>query len=245
MTYTPKYSSQAKVTGITQFTPGVSTTPTETQVLTWIEEVEADVDARCLASYTATDQIIDIVPELNYPSKGTIAWLEAVAGASYDEISASILIPPFLPFVSITSLYRRTTGLSETAAWELLTEGPGSSASFIIVKKRSKTNQYLGTGIYFYQNNPDIGYGRIKATYLYGWNLSTTIIGEWVTLKVAVKVFEALKEANTPYGSGDYSLADLRVGLVDLEARSKGLLMRTEEIERQYFPERKLGIGFF
>ena len=244
MTYTPKYTSQDKVTGITQFTPSGSTTPTDTQVLAWIEEVEADVDARALASYTLTDQIVDVLPEFNYPAKGTIAWLEAVAGQSYDEINTSVLIPPFLPVVSVTSIYRRTTGLTETAAWELLTEGPGSTASFIILKKRSKTNQYLGMSIYFYQNQPDVGYGRVKMTYLYGWNLSATIIGEWCTLKVAIKAFEALKEANTPYGSGDYSLQDVRVGLVDAAIRNSQAIKRIREIEEQYFPEKKLGIAF-
>ena len=245
MVYSPKYTSAAKVIGITQFTPAAGTLPTDTQVLTWIEEIEADADARFLGSYTATDQLIDIDSELNYPAKGTIAWLEAIAGAGYDEVNAGLLIPPFKPLISVTALSRRTSGLTETAVWELLTEGPGSSASFIILKKATKTGQYLGNAIYFYQNEPYVGIGRVKMTYTYGWNLSTTIIGEWATLKVALKVFEALKEANTPAGSGDYSLADLKVGLVDIETRSKGTLQRVEEIEENYFPRKKLGIAFF
>lgn len=245
MTFTPKYSTQAKVTGITQFTPASGTTPTETQVLTWIEEIEADADARFLGSYTATDQVIDIDPELNYPPKGSIAWLEAISGADYDEINMAILIPPFKPIISVTALSRRTTGLTETAAWELLTEGPGSMASFIIIKKATKTGQYLGVAVFFYQNEPYVGLGRVKMTYAYGWNLSTTILGEWCTLKVALKVLEALKEANTPISSGDYSLMDLRIGLVDIETRAKGIIKRVEELEEQYFPSKKLGIAFF
>jgi len=246
MTYTPKYTSQAKVTGITQFTPASDTTPTETQVLTWIEEIEADLDARHLASYTATDQVIDINPELNYPPKGSIAWLEAISGvSSYAEVDASILIPPFKPIISITALSRRTSGLTDSAVWELLTEGPGSTASFIILKKATKSGQYLGMAVYFYQNSPDVGLGRVKMTYSYGWNLSATIIGEWCTLKVALKVLEALKEANTPVGSGDYSLMDLRIGLVDIDVRAKGIWKRVGELEEQYFPEKKLGIALF
>lgn len=245
MTYSPKYTSQAKVTGITQFTPGASTNPTETQVLQWIEEIETDVDTRCLASYTVTDQIVDIQPEINYPAKGTIAWLEALAGMNFEEINASIFVPPFTPIISVASLYRRTSSLTETAVWEAITEGPGSSGSFVIMKKRTKTNQYLGFVLYFYQNEPDLGIGRVKMTYAYGWNLSNVIIGEWCGLKVALKVFEALKEANTPYGSGDYSIADLRVGLVDIETRQRGAISRIKEIEEHYFPEQKLGIAFF
>ena len=245
MTYTPKYASQAKVAGITQFTAGAGTTPTETQVLTWIEEVEADADARFLASYTVTDQIIDVDPKLNYPPKGTIAWLEAIAGAGFEEANAGVLIPPFKPVVSVTSIYRRTTSLTETAVWELLTEGPGSTASFIIMKKPTKTGQYLGVAIFFYQNEPYVGFGRLKMTYIYGWNLNTTIIGEWCSLKVALKVLEALKEANTPVGSGDYSLMDLRIGLVDIETRAKGIIKRVEELEEHYFPSKKLGLAFF
>jgi hypothetical protein len=238
------YTSTTKVQGITQFADGAGTTPTTTQITQWITEVEKDVDTRCLASYTLTDQIVDILPELNYPAKGTIAWLEAIGGLAYDEIDTSVFIPPFLPLVSVTSLYRRTSAITETAVWELLTEGPGSSGSFMILKKRTKTNQYLGFCLYFYQNQPDVGLGRVKMTYVYGWNLSSDIIGEWCTLKVALKVFEALKEANTPYGSSDYSLMDLRVGLTDIETRQRGAISRIKELEENYFPSQKLGIAF-
>ena len=243
MTYAPKYTSAAKVEGLTQFAAGAATNPSDTEILAWIEEVETDADARDLYQTTHTDEIIDIVPELEYPAKGTIAWLESISGQPYIEACHSILVPPHTPIVSISKLYRRTSGLAETAAWEELTEGPSSTGSFIIIKKKTKTGQYLGIAIYFYQNEPDIGYGRVKMTYISGWNLSTTILGEWCSLKVALKVMDSVINATTPTGSSGYGLGDARIDVDQMERKMSLWLKRIEEIEKEYFP-RKMGMAF-
>jgi len=74
------YTTAAKIEGITQFATSASTNPTTTEVAVWITEVEADADARALASYTLTDYKLDVPAKLTFPPKNTIAWLEAVAG---------------------------------------------------------------------------------------------------------------------------------------------------------------------
>jgi len=165
-----------------------------------------------------------------------------IAGKSYVEIASRLFFPPFLPIVSVASLSKRTSALTATEAWSALTEGPGADSSFLIMKKRTKTNQYLGFAIYFHNNTPSAGYQRIKMTYNYGWNLSTDIIGEWCSLKVALKVLGALVRANTPFGAADYGIADVRVG-IDIERRMVNIKERILEIEEQYFPEKKLGIA--
>jgi hypothetical protein len=243
MVYSPKYTSQTKVQGLTQFAAGSTSKPTVTEVLQWIQEVEADADERSLYTYAVTDEVMDIPGKLDYPAKNTLAWVEALAGFAYSEVSNKILMPPRTPIVSVTALSRRTTSLTETPVWELLTEGPSSTGSFMLLKRRTKTNQYLAFAIFFYQNEPDAGLGRVKMTYNYGWNLGVDIIGEWCTLKVAIKVLDVLVRTNTPYGSSDYGLTDLRIGL-DLKKSIATITDRISELELEYFPVQKLAFSF-
>lgn len=238
------YTSTTLVTGVTQFTDSESTTPTTTQIEQWITEVEADADARALGEYTLTDQLIDVLPGLDYPAKDTLAWLEALAGQRYEEVSNLVVIPPFIPIVNINSLSRRTSVLGSTDVWEALNEGTTADKHYIQFMKKTKTNQYLGFAIYFHHSNPSPGYQRIKMTYNHGWNLDSNIIGEWCTLKVALKVLAARLEAETPVAAADYGIGDTRVG-VDLERRIAVTERRIKEIEDRYFPKEELGIVLF
>jgi len=237
------YCSETDIEGIVQLDITASTDPNTTEVAAWIIEVEADVDARALGSYTLTDQYVDVAPQIGYPPESSIAWLRSIATGRFDTILVkNIITLPFMPIVSIASLSRRTSGLGSTDVWEALTEGRESGNSYIIMKKRTKSNQYLGFGLYFHQNMPDNGPQRIKATYNYGWNLSTDIIGEWCGLKVAIKVLDAIIAATTPIGAGDYGADTLRIGL-DPARRRIDVLARIKEIESQYFPRKKLGMA--
>jgi len=236
------YVTEAKIEGLIQFDIDATTSPSTTEVATWITEIEADADARNLGSYTATDQTVDVPARLDWPAKNTIAWLYAITGKRFAEISNRVVIPPYLPIISITSLSRNTADYTAEPDWEALTEGPGSGDSYIILKRNTKTDQYLGFALYFYQNTPYTGYQKVKMTYSYGWNLSTDIIGEWCTLKVALKVLDAVMHGTTPIGAGDYGMLDIRVG-IDPARRRVDLLARIEEIERLYFPGDSLGIA--
>ena len=236
------YTSEEKIEAITSFSITASTVPTTTQVAAWITEIEADADARGLATYTLTDQYVDVPKQVGYPTKETIAWLEAIAGGGYDTVEANNIITlPFLPIVSVTSLYRRTSNLGAADAWEQLTEGRESTNSFIILKKRTKSNQYLGFALYFHNNTPYDGVQSIKITYVYGWNLSTDIIGEWCTLKVALKVLDAVMNDTTPVGATAYSDMNMNV-TINPEQKRKDIKERIKEIETNYFPSKKLGI---
>lgn len=238
------YTSEIKIEAVVQMSITDSTEPTSTQVTQWITEIEADADARALAEYTLTDQLIDVLPGLDYPAADTLAWLEALAGKRYEEIKNLVLIPPFTPIVSISSLSKRKSSLGTTDDWEVLTEGTTADTDYILLKKRTRTKQYLGFAIYFHHNNPTPGYQRIKMTYNHGWDLDTNIIGEWCTLKVALKVLAARLEAETPAAASDYGIADTRVG-IDLERRILITQRRIDEIERKYFPREELGVVLF
>jgi len=238
------YTSTTLVRGVTQFTDSGSTTPTTTQIEQWITEVEADADAMALGSYTLTDYLVDVLPGMDYPAKDTLAALEAMAGLRFDEIKNLVVIPPFTPIVSISSLSRRTSALGSTDAWEALTEGSSADQHYVQLKRKTRSNKYLGFALYFHHKNPEPGYQRVKMTYNHGWDLDTNIIGEWCTLKVALKVLLAELRAETPVGAGDYSIADTRVG-VDIERRIVTTKERIKEIEERYFPREELGMALF
>jgi len=114
------YCNEADIEGITQFTINATTNPTTTQVATWITQIEADVDARALGSYTVTDELVDVNPTVGYPARNTIAWLRSIARDRYGQIdTANIISLPRIPIVSIGSLSRRTSSLGATDAWAI------------------------------------------------------------------------------------------------------------------------------
>jgi len=234
------YTTEAKVEALLQMDIDGSSDPNTTEVAVWIAEVEADMDAQMLGSYTATDEVMDVPPVTGILPKDTAYWMQYLNQYGYLPEEGQIVIPSRIPIVSISSLSRRTTGLSETAAWEALTEGPGSTASYIQIKKRTKADNVLGFALYFYQNPPVAGLGRLKMTYNYGWNIDTSILGEYASIKVALKVLDVLVSANIPAGTQDYSVVDIRVAAADIK-RQRGLLLdRLAELEEKYFPTRGL-----
>jgi len=244
MTYSPQYTTEVRVEGITQFDITASTNPSTSEVLDWIEEVEADADQRMLGSYTQTDLAFDVPPTSTIPrSFQKAGWLEWVRLYGYDYAEGLVVIPPFVPIVSVSSLSRRTSGLTETAAWEALTEGPAADSSWVQIKKKGRNKQYYGIAIFFYDNIPVAGIGRVKMTYNYGWNLPTAVIREWCGLKVALKVFEALLAANVPYGVQDYGVMDIRVSAAELKRKWATALDRIVEIEAKHFPTEPKNLG--
>ena len=164
MSYTPKYTSEAKVEALLGITIDDTSVPTSSQLLDLIERVEKEMDARLLGSYTSTDELVD------------------TDGGEFVQ-------PNFLPIISVTSLYVNNKNLNETPDWTQLTEGPGDDSSFIVVKKPF-AGKLLGIGLYFYDNIPDEGRAKIKITYSYGFNFDSKILEEYATKRVALEVLQ-------------------------------------------------------
>jgi len=231
-----KYTSETDVEAFTQMDIKDDTNPNSTEVGNWIDEVEAMIDAQLLGTYTATDVKIDVEPTFAY-AKNTIKWLEEVSTYGYSEPRARIVIPPYLPIISVTKLYRNTASLSQAENWEELVEGPGANTHFIVLKRRTKTGALLGFAFYIYDNIPTAGRERLKATYTYGWNLSTNILREYATLKVAEKVLTARVLSGEPVGIASYTGPDLQSFVnTQYQAMLDYIERRTKEIEERYFP---------
>ena len=170
------YTNETDIESLTQFSIEAATHPNTAEVAIWITEIEADADARALGSTLVTDQLVDVRPGLGYLPKDSIGWIKAIASGQYDNLDVrNVISLPFMPIVSIISLSRRTSPLGSTDVWEVVTEGSGSGKSYIILKRRTKTNQYLGFALYFHNNMPYSGVQRVKATYAYGWNPRSTV----------------------------------------------------------------------
>lgn len=235
------YTDTAKVQGVTQFADGASTNPTTAQITQWITEVEADIAARGLGSAEISEQLEDI-EKVDIVKKDTIEFIEYVQRYGWADVKGVFWFPAFSPMISITKLEKRTSELDEAAAYTELSEGPGESSDFIIIKRKSKTNQYLGVGVYFYSDDkPDAGPLRIRVTYTWGWNINSSILGEYATLQVALKVLGALREYYVPYGAGDYGFGDVRIGPEDPERKRWNVIRRIREIEDKYFPSKEAG----
>lgn len=236
------YTTEAKVEGVTQFAITDSTEPTTTQVAVWIAEVDADIDARGLGSTAIESWQSEDIEKVDVVEKDTVEFIEYVQRYGWSDLKGVFWFPAFSPIISIQNLEKRTSDLDATEAWSALTEGPGSGSDFIIIKRKSKTNQYLGVAVYFYSDDkPNAGPLRIRAKYTYGWNINTNVLSEYATLQVGLKVLDALREANVPYGAGDYGIGDVRVGPEDMQRKRWNMIRRIKEIEDRYFPQQEFG----
>jgi len=244
MSYSPQYTSETKIEGYLQIAINDSTDPTTTELLDWIEEIETDADQRMLGSYTLTDFEFDVPATSTIPRNFQKAgWLEWVRLYGYDFAEGLVVIPPYLPIVSVSSLSRRTSSLTEAKAWEALTEGPAANSSWVQLKKKTRSKQFYGFAIFFYDNIPIAGIGRLKMTYNYGWNLPTAVIREWCTLKVVIKTLEVLLATHVPFGTQDYGVMDIRVTAAELKRKWATALDRIAEIEAKHFPTEPKNIG--
>lgn len=167
MPYAPKYTSEDLVEALLQTTIDNSTIPTSSQLLTWIEEVEKKMDADLLGSYTATDELNDV---------------ETVN-------DQEVFKPKFTPILTVTNLYRNKAALHDAVDYELLTEGPGDSTHFVILKA-VVCGKLVGYALYIYDRHPGIGRNKVKITYTYGYNIDSKVLQEYATKKVALQVLE-------------------------------------------------------
>jgi len=246
MSYQTKYTSIELVEALTQMSLTESTDPTRTEVFNWIEEVEKEIDARKLGwkdggsegdGYDAVNVYID-VPERSAKEEVAISQKERTEGVR-------IVYPQrYVPIISVTSLYRRKSLLTETPEWEELKQGyyegwtETSDTDWMPIIEEGKCGQKHIIGFLFYGKKPDYGPARLKGTWKYGYNIPGKILQEYATLKVAVRVLEAAVAAGEPTRVGTYTGGDFQ-SFVNVELRNQinEWKERIKEIERLYFPD--------
>lgn len=236
-TYTVLYTSLASVDRMLQLETTGSSKPNDDDVLHFIEEVEAGIQARNLGSTTVSGAIFDVV-EWNRGTDGVVyAYPDTLPEDNY----GIIVIPPFNPIISVASgyLYKNEAPLTGSGSWTLLKEGPGTDSDYIVVKRLNRsTGKYLGFGIYFYNDMPIAGHDRIKANITYGENVDSKILQEYATLQVAKKVIMARLFSGQPSNIATYTAGSTFQSYANTqyEAQMRYVDGRLEEIEKRYFP---------
>jgi len=235
VTYTPKYTSEAKIEAELQCTISESSNPTTAQVLVWIEEIETEIDTLGLGQLTASNVTIDVPEELEQeqPPVGTIAWFEEITKPyTHWKRTGRLVFPELSPVIAVSSVYRRISGLGSIETWELLTEGLAND--FIVLQGRTKAG-LRGYAFYFFEDLPSPGIQRVKATYTYGLGLATAILSEYATWLVALRVLFAKSGTSNPSGTQMFSGGGLQ-SYVSTQYREKAtqLLARIEAWEKQW-----------
>ena len=237
-TYVCLYTSPSNIDRMLQLQTTGATKPNDDDILHFIEETEAGVQARNIGSTTISGAIFDA----NEWNKGT----DGVAYAYPDDLPedgrGTIVVPPYIPIISISSgyLYRNKATLGDTANWELLKEGPGDDTDYTVVKRLNRFNgKYLGFGIYFYDGFPTAGHNRIRANITYGENTDAKILQEYCTLQVAKKVIMARLFSGKPSNVATYTAGTGFQTYVNTqyEAQMRYIDGRISEIERLFFPK--------
>jgi hypothetical protein len=243
MSYIPKYTSEVKVEEVVQFEISTETSPNSSEVLNMIERVEKEIDGKKLGwkdggsygdGYDATNLYIDVTPEnADIVTEDSTTYAKKVYLRGY-------------PILSVISLKRRTSDeLDDIPEWEDLTQGyysgwsETSDTDYMLIKSRGKDNQEYGIGFYFYSDKkPKAGKARLKATFIYSYNVPQTVLEEYATLKVAIQVLRVAAVAGEPtrlstYTGGDFQTFVNKEILQQIAEWEK----RIAEIERDHFPD--------
>ncbi len=238
-TYIALYTSLADVDRLLQAETTGSTKPNDDDVLHFIEETEAGIQARNLGSTTISGAVFE-VKEWN---KGTDGVVYAYPDTLPEEGEGLIVVPPYNPIITLSSgfLYKKTDALTGSGAWTLLKEGPGTDTDYILLKRLNKLNgKYLGFGIYFYHDMPVVGYDRLRANITYGENTDSKILQEYATLKVAKKVIMARLFSGQPSNVATYTAGTGFQTYVNtqFEAQMRYIDSRIKEIEDTHFAKK-------
>jgi len=262
MSYTPKYTSISDIERIVQFEITVSSAPNRVQTLAWIEEVERSIDSKKLGwgdgraegeGYLATNEYLDVVT-----TRRLLTPLEefelVTLNIQPDLLKRGFLVPlrgtEKKPIISVSSLERRTTDLTEMPNWEPLVEGfyegwtEAADTDYLIIRRNGRSGQSHGVAFFFYSKKaPYSGKARLRATYSYGWNLPGKILQRYASLSVAIKVLKAAITAGEPTRLAAFVGGDFQTFTnTQLEVQINSWKEELKEIERKYFP-RKVGAG--
>lgn len=222
--YAAKYVGLSDIENLTQMEFDNETKPSADTIISWIADVEKEVDSKLLGwgdgrsegqGYLATNVYLDV--ELQRAHLEIATTYDALLLRHRGLVTGvEVLFGLYFPGISITSLARRTSGMTDTPAWESLVEGfyegwsETSGVDFICEKSIGKCRQKHLTKIFIVgAKRPESGRARVKATLTYGWNLPLKILKRWVQLKVGLRVLDALAQSGevtriAGYNKGDF-----------------------------------------
>jgi len=239
MPYTPLYTSISNVEDLVQFNIDDSSIPDQDAVLVWIEQVESRVVEARLATHTATNEYINVM--VGDDIADVYSWEYDVEDARLKfNLNEGIIVPlgrVKYPVISITTLEKNDEDPDSAASWDTLTEGPGASTHFFLLTTGSKNHGYA---LWIYDEVPEPGPRRLRATYSYGWAVDSDILGDWCALGVAIKILVARMGTNEPDALASLDADTLGSHMNTNYAERIGFYRAQQlEIEAEYFPAQR------
>lgn len=205
------YTSEILVEGELLTSITSSTSPNSSQLSTWIEEVESEIDELTETSYTEVTVTDEIMPYDD--SNGWISDTKIYPTGRSDAMSENRCSMFFTyngikvkPILSVISLYRNTqSDDSNTDGWELLTEQTGSGGDFIVNKPTGMLT--------FIRNKPNWGSKRaLKSTFKYGGTaFINPLVRTLATKMVARRVLNAKVMKSQMSSIDDISLESITI----------------------------------
>lgn len=236
MSYIPQFTNLSSVSALTGETIDDTSDPTTAQVLEWIEEVEMEMIANGYSTEELTGIIMDIPEGDASRSDPVVSWI-------YDDVSflsGKVVILPRIPFVSVANVQRNVTGYSQDPDWEDLTEGPGSSSHFLIIRNPYKAG-LRGVALYFYSNAPSVGFQKLKLDYTWGYDLPKTVLREYATCKASIMLLYSKYLRKEPIF--DFNIAGLSSKLNPFTNVHVYILEKIEAIKEQWLPSEYTGVA--
>jgi len=238
MSYQPKYTSEKYVERLVRFDITNETSPSSIEVNEIIEEVENEIDNRKLGW----------ADDASYGTGYSISNLYIDVPGDEDETVTEVYLRGY-PIISMISLYRRTSSeLYDTPVWEELTQGyyegwtEASDSHYKLIEVTGRDGQKYGIGFYFYKKKPKSGKARLKASFTYSYLVPQTILREYASLRVAVRVLELAIASGEPTRISEYTGGELQSFVASqFNAQISNWKKRIEEIEEKHFPRVESG----
>lgn len=241
MAYSPKYTSEEDVEALLQRDISDGSTPSTVQVNDWIEQIEAEIDDKGFSVYTETDAYLD-VPYGEVSDDVYMGWIYKVRQGRLDMgvQEGGTLIPiadAKHPLLTITTLEKNSEPMDSAPSWQELTQWDGSAGGthFTLLYNGRRANGYA---LYIYDETPEPGVKRIKITYTWGYNVPTSILKRYCTLKVSLIYILGMMGTNVDDAMSWIEGGDLGTSMnTNWEERIKQFRWELGIIEKRHFPK--------
>jgi len=240
--YSPQWCQIQDIERFLQIDIDAGTKPSDGEVLSFIEEVEASILEEGWGTQTAVSgTVIDVNP-IDALSRGSVAWWsQGLPGTS----QGLVVIPPYLPIVSVTSgaFFKNDNSLDQAPNWTILdckdNVPAAADTDFMMIKKfNHKTGNYDGIGFHFYGDAPSAGSRRLSGGWVYGYNIDTKILREYATLKTCEKVILARLFSGQPANIVSFTGGDMNSWVnTQFEVQLSYIEKRCDEIRKRHYPE--------
>jgi len=230
------YTTLDDIMGETQMGIDGNSRPSVRTVKKWITRISAHIDDQLLGTYSETKyvDVSNVAEKTSEPVTYNYASDILNFGMGADGVYVPVTSLK-QPITSITTLSKNDEAITSAPSWEELTKWTGAVAS----DWGEILSQNHVMGIYIFDDEPLVGFNRLKVVYSYGYNIDSDVLNEYCTLAVAIKVLSARTLAGRPGNMRQIAGVDL-VDFIDFTNSLIGYWKgRMKNIEDDYFPKPK------